>query len=435
MNEEYNQEKLREAVIQHMRFMKRLAGGRRFNVSFDSISRLDLSTADLREAVFTGTSAVGTRFRKTILTSADMFGIDLSGADLRGAEMTRGDLRGAKLRGANLEDALLVQADIRGGFIIRAGKDGKLDFSNRSSDATVIQDAKLAGADLQQAKLGRIFGPRTDMSNANFKNASLRNANLSQSDMRGTNLMGADLTKADLSHCVLHGAVLIGSVLQGCILEGADLTGAQLNGADFDGVNLANVRLPISLDSLDKSLQQILLEHLKWISTSGAVGAQANLECVDLTKQNLPGVNLSASQLGLSLFVGANLKEALLGMADITRANMSDAKLFDTKLRGVKGDEAVFTRSDLRKADFSAMPLTGTQRDWPARLRGGNFTGADCREANFESAILTDANFFGADLRGANLKGAVLIDATLDSADLRGANTDGMDVRGARGLE
>ena len=81
------------------------------------------------------------------------------------------------------------------------------------------------------------------------------------------------------------------------------------------------------------------------------------------------------------------------------------------------------------------MPLTGTQRDWPARLRGGNFTGADCREASFESAILTDANFFGADLRGANLKGAVLIDATLDSADLRGANTDGMDVRGAKGLE
>ena len=166
MADEIDQEKLNQLVASHNKYQKGVGGHRRFNVSFETIDRLDLSGVELTDSVFVGCSAVGTKFRGAMLTSADMFGADFSGADLRKCDMTRADLRGIKLRGANLEDAVLVSADIRDGFIIRKKKSGEYDYSDRNSNNAIIADAKLAGADLSKAKLGRVFGPRTDLTNA-----------------------------------------------------------------------------------------------------------------------------------------------------------------------------------------------------------------------------------------------------------------------------
>lgn len=115
--------------------------------------QVDLSGADLSEAVLIG---------------AKLFGADLSSAVLSRAVLTWANLIGADLRGANLSGA-----DLSG--------------------------TRLFGADLRRA----------DLRGAGFIGARLNKADLSEADLRGANLSGADLSGA-----VLFGANLSGAVLE-----------------------------------------------------------------------------------------------------------------------------------------------------------------------------------------------------------------------------
>ncbi|WP_062529610.1 pentapeptide repeat-containing protein [Demequina rhizosphaerae] len=78
------------------------------------LSGLDLSGADLSDAVLAGAELKGTDLSGADLSEADLSGADLSGADLTGASLAEADLSRADLSGADLTGADLTEVDAAG---------------------------------------------------------------------------------------------------------------------------------------------------------------------------------------------------------------------------------------------------------------------------------------------------------------------------------
>lgn len=128
------QEKLKEIIASHGKWLKGENGGK----------SADLSNADLRYANLGG---------------ADLCDANLYGADLRGAVLLN-----AKLYGADLNDAKLSNADLNNADLSYAS----LCCANLSGAS--LRDAKLSNADLRYASLG----------DANLCDANLSGASLSK---------------------------------------------------------------------------------------------------------------------------------------------------------------------------------------------------------------------------------------------------------------
>ena len=98
------QEKLKEILASHGKWLRCENGG----------ERADLSGADLSGAYLNGAN----------LSGADLSGADLSGAYLNGANLCEADLSGADLSGADLGGAYLSGADLGKTYyqIVRIGR-------------------------------------------------------------------------------------------------------------------------------------------------------------------------------------------------------------------------------------------------------------------------------------------------------------------------
>lgn len=87
---------------------------------------------------------------------------------------------------------------------------------------------------------------------------------------------------------------------------------------------------------MDKEkLQEILIEHKKWVDSDGGEGKCANLQRADLQRADLQGACLQGAYLQ-----GANLQGANLQGADLWGALFSAG--FYQVLRRVHGSDSVF---------------------------------------------------------------------------------------------
>ncbi|WP_337396722.1 pentapeptide repeat-containing protein [Phascolarctobacterium succinatutens] len=98
------QEKLKEIIASHGKWLRYENGGERADLNGANLSGADLSGANL--------------------CGADLSGADLSGADLNGANLCEADLSGADLSGADLNGANLCGADLSKTYyqIVRIGR-------------------------------------------------------------------------------------------------------------------------------------------------------------------------------------------------------------------------------------------------------------------------------------------------------------------------
>ena len=177
---------------------------------------------------------------------------DLRGAKLAGANLTDAKLERAKLAYANLTGANLTDAKLERAKLIRA----------------ILTGANLTGADLTRANFYR----------ANLREANLTGANLTRANLRGADLRGANLTDANFYRADLRGANFYRANLKGANLTGADLRGATLPPASSLEFCLAlNSNIGGAITSVDQLLNliesgksnkeesNIYKGHLKWI--------------------------------------------------------------------------------------------------------------------------------------------------------------------------
>jgi len=154
-------------------------------------------------------------------------GARLIGAKLAGADLSEARLDGAHLSGAYLAGAVLSFAQMKGA-----------DLSKAYLVGTVLKRANMEKAFLLESNLERAHLHRTNLIGAFLLGANLQSASIKEAYLEGATLSKANLVDADLSKANLEGASLIGSKLQGADLEGARLQGADFSGAVLEGADL-----------------------------------------------------------------------------------------------------------------------------------------------------------------------------------------------------
>lgn len=134
----------------------------------------------------------------------------------------------------------------------------------------------------------------------------------------------------------------------------------------------------------DKDLYSNGGEKMQEIFQNGKILSGYNLNSLNLTNTNYPGINFSGSVMNESQFVNAKL----IG------ANFTD-------VQSIFSD---FNNADLRGSEFSVATIIGK----------ASFVGADLKFSNFSGADLTGADLSDADLRHTNLSSVTLTDCIIN---------------------
>lgn len=181
-----------------------------------------------------------------------------------------------------------------------------------------------------------------------------------------------------------------------------------------------------------RSAREELRENLRFVRER-SVGAEVArpFRSMDLTGQNLSGLELPRADFTGATLIRANLSEAILTDAELGGADLTGANLAKARLDGAPQlIDAKFINADLTGATLGAE-TSGS----------ANYSGAKLREAYLSRATFTskpkglavadrdmtlidlsEARLEGADLRGKRLAGANFRKAILDGADLTGAD-------------
>jgi len=267
---------LKEALQKHVRYVKRVRGGDRLNLSHKNVERFRFDGWDLSDAEMVGLQAAGASFAGACLVRANLFGADLTEVDFSGADLSRADLRGARFTRANLEGADLTDSDLREGKIMRQSAEGDVSYLDNGDTATRFDNANMRHSNLEKVRMGRAMGAGTDLFQANLKGARLAGCDFSGSDLSGADLEGADLTDANLARANLRGATLIGVVLDGACLDGVDLTAAHFNKAQLMAAkSMEGAIMPRTAADLGISVDDLMVLHKAWMTSGGAEGEQA----------------------------------------------------------------------------------------------------------------------------------------------------------------
>ena len=150
-------------------------------------------------------------------------------------------------------------------------------------------------------------------------------------------------------------------------------------------------------------IDAIVKDHELWLRTTGAEGAKAWMERMDLAGRSLAEANLTSAALREADLSDADCGKSVLASADLRRAELAAANLNGTDL-----SVANLRGANLKLARFGETSLRG------ADLAGASFAGTPVEDSDFTGANLLDTDFTGADLRRA--KG--LIQRQIDKARL-----------------
>ncbi len=181
--------------------------------------------------------------------------------ELSKAYLIRTVLTEANLNGVNLSKGKLIEADLRGGDLSMANF-SRANLTGANLSGTNLRGANLIGANLRGA----------DLRGANLHEANLHMANLNVANLNVVNLNGADLNGANLTGANLGGTDLTGARLPDADLADADLTRAnlsetKLHEANLSGANLADAvnltQEQIGTIRFDPDIPPILFDALK----------------------------------------------------------------------------------------------------------------------------------------------------------------------------
>lgn len=155
-----------------------------------------------------------------------------------------------------------------------------------------------------------------------------------------------------------------------------------------------------------KPVEKIAEDLLNQIKTGKTV-CSGDYACIDLSGQNLDGVNLSGSLLEQVNLQGASLQGANLSGCMLTRANLENANFREANLEGANIGSVQATG-----ADFSGAIMN------EAVLSKGNFTKANFSRCCFLKAQFLYTNFQEANFTQAELPNQIWLEVNFQGANL-----------------
>lgn len=415
--ESFSQQQLDRVIKLHMHFLKGVRGGVRATLKFKDLSGLHFRHANLSQADFTGCKLNDANLSRATFAACSFFCCELVRANMANGDFSRADFRGANITGANLTGAAFTSADLRQGVYIDYtsseadkgwGKGGKTSFAG-----TVARDTDMTG----------VMARGSDFSHANLTGVIVRDAELADSDFTGANLSATNFAGSDMVRTNLKDAVLNGT-------DFSDVNTQQSNIAE----TLSNQKEMKSLDYDGLTIEQVVASHEHWINTAGREGKQFNLQDYDLSRQStLRDQSLTAIIAKGCKFTGLNLSGVRMQSSLLDETDFQDCVGQQADMRGSSCKNAIFTRSDFRHADFSALKLDrddGEDHWKPCDFTGSRMAFGRFDKTNFRGATLKNVDFTHASLRGCNFRDADLEGAIFENASLEGAKFPGTIMEG-----
>ena len=161
-----------------------------------------------------------------------------------------------------------------------------------------------------------------------------------------------------------------------------------------------------------ENLETVREQFFTTLSQTGSA-AGGDWSCIDLSYENLDGIDLNGAYLEQINLKGASLKGAdlsgtILCRADLSGADFSSANLEQANIGAVHAADAVFKQASLKSSILSK----------------GNFTGADFSKADLEDSEMIEVTFDRAVFSRSNMPGIFLISLDITGADFSGACMD-----------
>jgi uncharacterized protein YjbI with pentapeptide repeats len=383
-----------------------------------------LHRANLRNAHLPGARLVGCVLTDANLEDAKLPGVDLQRADLQRANLTRANLTGADLSHADLREANLAEADLSHVKVTGADFTGanlrgtRLDGINVRSVKGLTESAaptRTAGAYLRQlvADLGKARSWDLTFTLVQPPAAPVRYELRGGDKRAGLFLIQHTPAGRVFTHPRTPDAALLD--LASTHLEAVPQIDTILLRPLSLGRPLQQLAIRALCEAFGQPVPEVTAVRKAKKAASDSRGAVRDVFLAGLRQGRDAIARWNAlpedERLALGDFKGVDLSRCDLPGIDLQGINATSANFEKADLRGAKFYGANFRKANLRGADLRKANLTGT------RFHETNAEGADLREAELYTAGLLRAN-----LKSANLRGASLMRARLQGADLTGAD-------------
>jgi uncharacterized protein YjbI with pentapeptide repeats len=414
------QAELNEIIRKHQNFLTARPNGARAVVRDKDLSRLSFIGQNLSQSDFTGCIMAHADLTNASFESATLFGCDFTNARLTNTRLARADMRGAAIGGADLSKADMTGADLREGkTIIKRKMKKKGDEYAKEAEAGIVH---FTGSDLTGAILNGAMAISADFTDSVLLNAS----------MQGTKLMGANMKGADLSNVNLGGADMRNADFSYATMTGAQMEDAEKSGTNFNLV-LTGETVGQAVTEIPLTLDELIIQHTRWVATSGRQGKQMTLTEVDMRRgPKLAAMRLTAIRANKCTFAEMDMRSIELQGANLDDSDFRKVKLQSADLRGSRFRGAICHRTEFSRANMNPLILKkpdGITYHIPCRLEGAQlrhavFNGTRMMHARFNNCDLTGADFTNCDLRGAVFTGADLTEAKFKDSVLEDATFD-----------
>ena len=414
------QAELNEIIRRHQNFLTAKPGGARAVVRDRDLTGLSFIGQNLSQSDFTGCIMAYSDLTGANFESSTLFGIDLTGAKLTNTKLTRADMRGCEIGSADLSMANLQGADLRQGrTIVKRKVKSKDDQYAKTAEAGIVM---FTGSDLSGANLAGATAISADFSDAILENAKMQGINLQGAVLKGADLSNVDLTQGDIRNADFSYATMTGAAMEKTEKSGSNFT-LTLTGED-KGKPVEE--MPLTLDEL-------IINHTKWVATMGKQGTQLSLEEVDMRKgPKLSSKRITAMRANKCMFAEMDLRSVELQGANLDDSDFRKCLFQSADLRGARFRHAMMNRANFSRANMNPLVLKkpdGVVYHFPCRmesatLRNAVFDGTRLMEARFSKCDLAGAKFTDCDLRKADFIGADLKGVKFDNCLLEDAAFD-----------
>ena len=310
------------------------------NLSGLSLTQTNLTRIQMEER----TDLSYSNFRKSNLSYAQLYSVNLNASNLEEAKFFKTNLQNALLKNAQLNKAELDSAKLQGANLTGA------ELKEAELFNTQLMNANLSNADLSGAQLHR-----ADLSEANLKNVIWNNTDLNLANLSSVQNLDPEAVKTAKN---FWSATYSPEMrLKVCWNYGGNLTLANLN--DLSCSELYRKQLNgVDLSQLDLSESQLLNAEFKNANLQKTNFQNAQLFEANLEKANLEEANFKNARLDRANLKGANLKNAQLEGAELLCANLSAAQNLEPEQvkKAQNWRAAIYSKEVNRKLGLDKKP-------------------------------------------------------------------------------